>query len=155
MNPSLTSTITDKISFVGAHYLRKKFRAKSQKQPLRCNQKSITTRMHSSRMHTARSLTVSRCILCTHPWQPSMPPSNHACPPWPCMPPCDHAHPRATMHTPWQPCMPPSNHACPRGNHNAPGNHTCPPTTTHALQATTHAPRQPCTPPCGQNDTHV
>ena len=70
--------------------------------------------MHSSRMRTARSLTVSRHILRTHPWkQPCIPPgSNHACPPE-------------------QPCTPPqSNHACtPPGS-----NHTCP------LGATTHAP---------------
>ena len=97
------------------------------------------TRMHSSRMRTARSLTISRHIPCTPPWinhahppsnhappeqpcmppeQPHMPPwSNHACPPW-----SNHACPRATLHPPWeqprmapeQPHMPPwSNHACP------------------------------------------
>ena len=91
-----------------------------------------STRMHSSRMCTARSLTVSRCILC-------MAPRNHACPPQPCTPPATmhvplatthapqattHAPlqphmspqpctPPATMHAPWQPCMRPSNHAHP------------------------------------------
>ena len=116
--------------------------------------------MHSSRMRSARSLTVSRRILC-------MPPT-----PQPCMPPHNHAPP-VTMHAPWQPCTPPpSNHAPPATTHapqqprmppatmHAPGNHTCPP-------ATMHAPWQPCTPPsnhtsppsnharppCGQTDT--
>ena len=71
-------------------------------------------------MRTARSLTVSRRILC-------MPPHKHACPP-------------ATMHAPLQPHMPPPhNHACPLQpctpptTMYAPNNHACPP--------------QPCTPP--------
>ena len=86
---------------------------------------SYTTRMHSSRMRTARSLTVSRHIL-------HMPPSNHACP-------------LATMHAPQQPRMPPATM-------HAPGNHTCPPSTMHAPQQphtppSNHArPRQPCMP---------
>ena len=83
------------------------------------------TRMHSSRMRTARSLTVS-CRIPTPPPRATMhaPPlrSNHACPPdQPCMPPpqeqprmpprCNHTcPPRATMHTPppqERPRMPP------------------------------------------------
>ena len=87
-------------------------------------------RMHSSRMRTARSLTVSCHILC-------MPPSNHT-------------HPPATMHAPQQPCIPPQpstpcNHACPPCSHTPPLNHACPPTTVHAPcnhtpPTTTHAP---------------
>ena len=82
------------------------------------------TRMHSSRMRTARSLTVShRKNHARPPEQPRMPPppeqpctppgSNHACPPR-----SNHAHP------PWkQPCMLPwSNHTCPppQSNHAHP-----------------------------------
>ena len=120
----------------------------------------ILTRMHSSRMRTARSLTVSHR-------------KNHACPPranthappvQPCTPsPSNHAHPpRATTHAPReQPHTPPqSNHACPPG------------ATTHAPpRATTHAPpeqprmppleqpcmpplEQPCMPPSGSNHAH-
>ena len=78
------------------------------------NQNKNKTRMHSNRMRTARSLTVShrKNHACPPekpympPEQPSMPPrSNHAHPPQqPCMPP------------PWeQPCMPPraTTHAPP------------------------------------------
>ena len=112
-------------------------------------------------MLTARSLTVSRRILCTppttmhaHPLATMHTPNNHACPlatmhptPWqPCTPP-------TTMHAPWQPCTPPSNHACP------PDNHACPHTTTHAPLATMHAPQQPCMPPgnhtCPPATTHA
>ena len=91
------------------------------------------TRMHSSRMCTAHSLTVSPYLVVSHacpPW------SNHACPPeQPCTPqathvcpPSKHAPPQATMHAPRErPCMP-----HPRSNH-------------------THTPReQPCTPPWEQ-----
>ena len=104
--------------------------------------------MHSSRMHTAGSLTVS-----CPPWQPCTPPQPHM-PPWqphmtqqPCMPP-------TTMHTP-QSCMPPRNHTCPLAIAHALCNHACPP-------ATMHAPPQPCMPPgnhacppCGQNSWHT
>ena len=87
--------------------------------------------MYSSRMRTARSLTVSHHI-------PYMPPTTHK-PPQPCMPP-------TTMHTPPQPCMPPiimhapCNHACPPTTTHAPRNHTCPPPQPHIL------PQQPCLP---------
>ena len=96
------------------------------------------TRMHSSRMRTARSLTVSCCILCT-------PPGNYACPPQLCMPP-------TAMHAPYnhtcppQPCTPPCNHTHPPQPHTSPGNHACPPATTPP-RATMHAPWQPHMPP--------
>ena len=125
----------------------------------------IKTRMQSSRMRTAHSLTVSRRILCMHP-QPHMPlrnhasptnmhaPSNHTCPPatmhahplQPHMPPC-----KPCM-TPQQPRMPPSNHT-----HTPATTHTHPPVAMHVPRhpgnhahplATTHAPQQPRTPPC-------
>ena len=105
------------------------------------------TRMHSSWMRTARSLTVSRRIVCTPPLEK------------PCMPPPEQPRmpPRATMHPPWsnhahppppeQPCMPPraTMHAPPGSNHALPPG------------ATTHVPplEQPRMPPpcCGQTDT--
>ena len=86
--------------------------------------------MHSSRMCTARSLTISPYLVVSHihphwsnhahpPEQPCMPPqSNHACPlspEQPRMPPPQEQPrmpPRATMHAPH------SNHARPpRSNH--------------------------------------
>ena len=113
------------------------------------------TRIHSSRMCTAHSLTVSRHILCN-------PPSNHACPPQPCMPPCNHACPPsnhtcplATMHPPHnhacppQPCMPPTTtDATPLQPLMPPSNHSFPLATTHAPPATMHTPR-------GQNSWHT
>ena len=120
--------------------------------------------MHSSRMHTACSLTVSRHNLCMPPttrhtpWQPCMPPCNHTCPPQPCMPPGNHACPLATMHAPsnhacpLQPCTPPTTTHVPTTMH-APHNHACPPATMHALWQPcmppgNHAPpQQPCMPP--------
>ena len=96
--------------------------------------------MHSSRMRTARSLTVSRRILCMPPPQPHMPSRDHA-------PPCNHAHPpQPCMHAPLQPCTsrqpcPPSNHACPLATIHPSGNHACPPQQPHM------PPRQPRTPP--------
>ena len=84
------------------------------------------TKMHSSRMRTARSLTVSRRILCT-PSATTHIPSNHT------HPPSNHAHPPATTHAP-------SNHACPLATTHAPQQpHTHPPTPT---------PQQPRMPPC-------
>ena len=85
-------------------------------------------------MHTARSLTVSHCILCTPPATMHTPLSNHACPPQPCTPPYNHTHPPTTMHTP--------NHACPH-------NHACPPATMHAPLWQPHMPLlwQPHMPP--------
>ena len=82
--------------------------------------------MHSSRMRTARSLTVFPYLVV-----------SHACPPL-----------EATTHTPpEQPHMPPpcSNHTHPpRATMHAPqSNHACPPS-----RATTHAPpEQPHMPP--------
>ena len=119
-------------------------------------------------MHTARSLTISRGILCMPPppLQPCMPPTTTH-PLWqPCMPPwqphmplatrhapSNHACPLATMHAPWQPHMPPSNHAHTPATTHTPHNHAWPPppTTMH-----TPLPRQPCTPPpCGQTDNCI
>ena len=81
------------------------------------------TRMHSSRMRTARSLTISRRILHTPPREK------------PCMPPRkNHAHPPGSNHT----HPPRSNHACPPGATT----HAPPPRSNHArspLAATTHA----------------
>ena len=92
------------------------------------------TRMHSSRMHTTHSLTVSH-------WK------NHAHPPGkPHTPPGATTHaPGATTYAPWeqprmspleQPCTPLSNHACPPEQPHMPprSNHACPP------GATTHTP---------------
>ena len=53
-------------------------------------------------MRTARSLTVSRRILRTPPWQPRMPPPATTHAPQATM----HA-PLATTHAPRQPCTPP------------------------------------------------
>ena len=104
------------------------------------------TRMHSSRMCTACSLTVSRSIC--HACSPTMhapymhtpyhahhpchacSPATHA--PLPCMPPCDTCPPAMhspAMHAPL-PCTPPTMHA--------PAKHA-----PHH----THTPL-PCTPPC-------
>ena len=117
--------------------------------------------MHSSRMCTVCSLTVSHHILCTNPppWQPCKPPCDHAHPPtthprnhahpWqPCMPPlaATHALPATTHATPLQPCMPPCNHACPQQPCMPPCNHA-PPTTMHTTQ-------QPCMPPLATMHEH-
>ena len=127
---------------------------------------SLLTRMHSSRMRTARSLIVSLYLAISHacppgsnhahpPEQPRMPPgSNHTCPP---------EQPRTP---PEQPCMPYweqprtplSNHACPspRSNNACPLEQprSPPGATTHVPSgATTHAPpEQRCTPQlrCGR-----
>ena len=119
----------------------------------------VITRMHSSRMRTAHSLTVFCHILCTpppaimhtphnHTWnppQPCMPPSNHTphdnhtCPPQPHIPP-------AVTHAPQQPHMPPHNHACPPCNHACPLQPCMPPATMYTPTAM-HTPRQPCMPP--------
>ena len=90
---------------------------------------SNVTRMHSSRMCTARSLTVYHGIcLGGHAWHAHC----HAHP-FPCMPPATHA----PCHTCPLPCMPPAMHTpC----------HACPPATHACL------PCHAC-PPCGQTDT--
>ena len=97
------------------------------------------TRMHSSRMRTARSLTVSPYLVVSHappPEQPCMPPREQPCTP----PQSNHACPLE------QPRMPPrSNHACPPPRatmHGPRSNHTCPPWSNHAPPL-----EQPCTPP--------
>ena len=129
------------------------------------------TRMHTSMMRTARSLTVShrknhaRPPGSNHAWPPRSnhthpPGSSHACPPW--------EQPRMPSPPREQPCMPPqSNHACPPEQPYTPLGATmhaplpAPRATTHAPphpppRATTHAPpEQSCTPPLprGQTDT--
>ena len=101
--------------------------------------------MHSSRMRTARSLTVSPYLIISPPRATTHAPrSNHACPPeQPCMP------PRATMHAPR------SNHTCPprATTHTPPSNHTCPlEQPCMPPGATTHAPpEQPRRPPPRSN----
>ena len=103
--------------------------------------------MHSSRMHTARSLIVSPYLVV-----------SHACPPWeqPCMPPqSNHAPPLgATTHAPpEQPCMPPCLGAI-MHTHTPPprSKHTC-----HPPRATMHAPPTGATthPPSGSNHARL
>ena len=82
------------------------------------------TRMHSSRMRTARSLIVSPYLVI-----------SHVCPP-----------PGATMHAPpEQPCTPPgaTTHAPPEQPRMPPGATMHPP----QEQPCTPPPEQPCTPP--------
>ena len=74
---------------------------------------SLNTTMHSSRVRTACSLTVSRSICHTHPPPPCMPPLCHACPPAmhaPCHTPPHHTHTPAmhapAMHAPCHACHP-------------------------------------------------
>ena len=89
--------------------------------------------MHSSRMHTAHSLTVS-CSICSGVCVPDMPPlpfmhpamhTPHHAYPLPCMPPATHAPP---PHIPPLPCMPPSamHTPCHTHPHHAYPHHTCP-----------------------------
>ena len=112
------------------------------------------TRMHSSRMRTAHSLTVScsicqggACMACMPPYHtcpPShMPPAMHAThyacslpsmhtTTLPHTPPCHAHHPSATNATPCHPCpptMPPLPHMLPPAMHTP--CHVCPPA-THA-----------------------
>ena len=88
---------------------------------------SILTRMHCSRMRTARSMTVCRsCSICM-----------------PCTPPSPATHPPSCTHTP--------SHAPP--SHTRPPSHACPP----AMHTPSHAhplpqPHMP-SPPRGQTDT--
>ena len=111
------------------------------------------TRMHSSRMRTARSLTVSHRILCTPPpatthapWLPRIPPSNHASPPT-MHAPHNHTHPPGNHAHPWQPRIPPppSSHAHPPATMHAPHNHAHPLVTWQPHMPPT--PRQPRMPP--------
>ena len=82
-------------------------------------QKNCKTRMHSSRMRTAHSLTVSHCILCTPPC--NHPPTTMHTPPQPCMPSLQPCMP------PWQPHMPPATTHPPKKPHTPQKNHTRPP----------------------------
>ena len=90
------------------------------------------TRMHSSRMRTARSLTVSRSIC----WGVCMPPAMHApchTHPLPCMPPTLPCTPPPLPHTPHPPPHMPPNppHACPLPHCHACPQRTCPPPLPH------------------------
>ena len=120
------------------------------------------TRMHSSRMHTARSLTVSPCLIISHACPP--PQSNHTCPPsnnagpppeQPCMPPRATTHiPRATMYALQ------SNHACtpPRATTHAPREQPhMPPKQPRMPPQSNHAcpPKQPCMPPPQNNHARL
>ena len=120
--------------------------------------------MHSSRMRTAHSLTISPYLVVSHACpqeQPCMPPtappqSNHATmhapQEQPCTPQNNHALPGATT-PPWsnhacppeQPCMPPqSNHACLPGATTPPwSNHECPPRATMHAPQSNHIPTHP------------
>ena len=114
----------------------------------------IKTRMHSSRMRTARSLTVSPYLVVSHACplreQPHMLPpgsshahpqsnhacplSNHTCPPKATMhaPQSNHTPPGATTLLLEQPRMPPrSNHASPRATMHAPPNNQTTPGSYH------------------------
>ena len=101
---------------------------------------TFQTRMHSSRMRTARSLIVSPYFVVSHAHPPQEQPRTHL--------------PAATMHAPLeQPCTPPraATHAPPAAT-----THALPGATTHAPPgATMHTPpEQPrMPPPCGQTDT--
>ena len=100
----------------------------------------LFTFIYNSRMRTARSLTVSRHILCMAPQKkPRMPPQKK-----PCMRPCP---PRKTMHAPRKkPCMPPQKtmHPWKKPCMPPPGEqpHTPSPWSNH-----THPTEQPCMPP--------
>ena len=106
---------------------------------------STKTRMHSSRMCTAHSLTVSHSI-----FHPCPPPAMHA----PChaCPPATHVPP--AMHTPCHTCPP--CHACP---HHAwpPAMHTpflaCP--LPHMPPCHACPPAMHALPHCGQNSWHT
>ena len=141
---------------------------------------TMTTRMHSSRMRTARSLTVSRsichacplsCMPPCHTCPPAMhPPAMHAPPathtfpamhaPLPCMSPLPHMPPVPCMppatHTPL-PCLSPLPHM-PSCNAHPPATHAPyhahPPCHAHPLPCmppATHAPLPCMSPPRGQN----
>ena len=121
--------------------------------------------MHSSRMHNAHSLIVSRCISCLYPLCHTCPPPSSRMPPLPCTPPfvmhapCCHAYPYLPCMAPLSPCMP-----FPFAMH-APLYHTCLPLpcippSPHIPPFTMHVPlchvcptsNHAC-PPCGQADT--
>ena len=96
----------------------------------------VPTRMHSSRMRTARSLTVSPYLVV-----------SHACPPGATThtPPraTTHAPPGATTHAPpVQPCTPPG-----ATTHAPQSNHACPPGATMLAAPPPHPWEQPRTPP--------
>ena len=107
--------------------------------PLWIESQTGITRMHSSRMRTARSLIVSLYLVVSHARPPGA--TMHTPQEQP------HTPPRATMHAPLGATMhaPGSNHTCPPRS-----NHACPPgVTTHAPQEQWPTPprEQPCMPP--------
>ena len=126
---------------------------------------SCATRMHSSRMRTAHSLTVwHSCSVCLGGGMHVMHASCHACPQamhtpspsathahWSCMPP-SHACPHHAWSPPCMPppCMPPSMHtpchACPHPAMHAPN---------HAGPAAIHAPRRCMLPPQHMPPSHA
>ena len=111
------------------------------------------TRMHSSRMLTARSLTVS-CSICRGggACMPHTPPVTHI--PLPCMPLCHAApcHIPPAMHAPCHahppPCTPPAMHAS--LPHMPPAMHT----PCHAHPPAMHTPL-PCAAPPLWTDRHL
>ena len=108
------------------------------------------TRMHSSRMRTACTMTGRAYHACPpSPFTMHAPfamhtPLCHTHPPLPCMPPfATHAPLHHTCPPREQPCMPPQEQPCtPPGS-----NHACP------LGATMHPPEQPHTHPWEQPHT--
>ena len=96
--------------------------------------------MHSIRMRTVRSVTVSRRIPRTPPCNHTPPATMHA-PPATTHAPCNHT-------CPLQPCTPrlqprtppPHNHTCPLGKHACPsGKHVRPPVDRHTCKNITFA----------------
>ena len=110
--------------------------------------KQLKTRMHSSRIRTARSLIVSPYLVISHAGSPPGT-TMHAPPGATTHAPLEQAHtPPGSKHAcpPEQPCMPPqSNQACPPGAtmHAPQSNHACPPWSNHACPPG----EQPCMPP--------
>ena len=133
----------------------------------------IHTRMHSSRMRTAHSLTVSLYLIVSHACPPPCmratthaPQSNHACPPEATMyaPQQPHMSPGATTHATIHPQRA-TTHAPPQSNHAHPPEQPCmPPREQPCMppKATMHSPpratmhvQQPCTHPPPSNHTRL
>ena len=110
--------------------------------------KKYRTRMHSSRMRTARSLIVSPYLVVSQACHP-LGATTHAPPEQPCMPPLEQPYMPplgVAMHAPLeQPCMPP-----PQSNHAHPPEQPCMPP-----GATTHAPQSNHTHPLPPGSNHA
>ena len=93
--------------------------------PLLTESQTGVKRMHSSRMHTARSLTVSRYLIISQAHTPRA---------------TTHAPPTQNNHT-----HPQSNHACPLGatKHAPPKQPHMPPCSNHACHPPTEQPHMP------------